>query len=213
MKNILISLAALLFLYMLSCKPGTSSNDSIASDSLTIAAGEKSFNINCSGCHNFRQDAIGPQLSGLTNDISADCIENFIKDPQQLISSKDAHAVQLHEKYKTTMPSFSWLKEDEMKSIIAFIHSHKENRRQEADKNDNAISNPIPGPIKLSGLIADLQLVTQIPASSDSGKAPLARITEMKIQPKQVICLSLTFVVNFTGCATISLSFIWIWQN
>jgi len=182
-NNILIILTALLFLCMLSCKPGASNNDSIASDSLTIAAGEKSFNINCSGCHNFRQDAIGPQLSGLTNDISADWIENFIKEPQQLINSKDAHAVQLHEKYKTIMPSFSYLKEDEIKNIIAFIHSHKENRRQEEDKNDNALSNPIPEPIKLSGLIADLQLVTQMPASSDSGKSPLARITKMGIQP------------------------------
>jgi hypothetical protein len=100
---------------MLSCKPGPSNNDSIATDSITIAAGEKSFNINCSGCHNFRQDAIGPQLSGLTNDISADWIENFIKDPEQLINSKDAHAVELHEKYKTTMPAFSWLKANEIK--------------------------------------------------------------------------------------------------
>ena len=88
-KNILIILTALLFLYMLSCKPGASNNDSIATDSLTIAAGEKSFNINCSGCHNFRQDAIGPQLSGLTSDISADWIENFIKNPERLINSKD----------------------------------------------------------------------------------------------------------------------------
>ena len=133
-NNILIILSALLFLYMLSCKPGASNNDSIATDSLTIAAGEKSFNINCSGCHNFRQDAIGPQLSGLTNVISADWIANFIKDPQQLINSKDAHAVQLHEKYKTMMPSFSWLKEDEIKNIVAFIHSHKENRRQEDER-------------------------------------------------------------------------------
>jgi hypothetical protein len=124
-----------------------------------------------------------PQLSGLTNDFPADWIQNFIKDPQQLINSRDAHAVQLHEKYKTMMPSFSWLKDDEIKSIIAFIHSHKENRRPEANKNDNAISNPIPDSIKLSGLIANLQLVMQIPASSDSGKSPLARITEMKIQP------------------------------
>jgi glucose/arabinose dehydrogenase/cytochrome c2 len=182
-NNKLIILTTLLFLYLVSCKPGASNNDSIASDSATIAAGEKSFNINCSGCHNFRQDAIGPQLSGLTNNISADWIENFIKDPQQLINSKDTHAVQLHEKYKTIMPSFSWLKEDETKNIIAFIHSHKENRRHEEDKNDNALSNPIPEPIKLSGLIAGLQLVTQIPASSDSGKSPLARITKMGIQP------------------------------
>src|ERR1044072_5142241 len=108
-NNILIGLTVLLCLYMFSCKPGVSDNNSIASDSITIAAGEKSFNINCSGCHNFRQDAIGPQLSGLTSDVSPEWIKNFIKDPQQLINSKDEHAVQLHEKYKTMMPSFSWL--------------------------------------------------------------------------------------------------------
>jgi len=104
--------------YLSSCKPGTSSNDSIATDSVSIAVGERSFNINCSGCHNFRQDAIGPQLSGVTNAVSAEWITNFVKDPQQLINSKDVHAVQLHDKYKTTMPSFSWLKEDEIKNII-----------------------------------------------------------------------------------------------
>jgi len=169
--------------YLSSCKPGTSSNDSIATDSVSIAVGERSFNINCSGCHNFRQDAIGPQLGGVTNDVSAEWITNFVKDPQQLINSKDVHALQLHDKYKTTMPSFSWLKEDEIKNIIAFIHSRKENRRQVVNENDNAISNPISEPIKLSDLLVGLKLVTQFPASSDSGKSPLARITEMKIQP------------------------------
>ena len=182
--RIFVSLIVLSLLFNLcSCKSGTSSNDSIATDSVTIAAGEKSFTINCSGCHNFRQDAIGPQLSGLTNDVSAEWIQRFVKDPQQLINSNDAHAVQLHEKYKTVMPSFSWLKEDEIKNLIAFIHSHKENRRQQVNEHDNALANPIPEPIKLSGLIADLQLITQIPASSDSGKSPLARITKMAIQP------------------------------
>src|SRR5689334_11479845 len=93
-KKFFVSLIVLsLLLYLLSCKSGTSSNDSIASDPVTIAAGEESFNINCSGCHNFRQDAIGPQLSGVTNDVSAEWIETFVRDPQQLINSKDAHAV------------------------------------------------------------------------------------------------------------------------
>ena len=183
-KRIFVSLIGLSLLFDLcSCKSGTSSNDSIATDSVTIAAGEKSFTINCSGCHNFRQDAIGPQLSGVTNNVSAEWIKSFVRDPQQLINSNDAHALQLHEKYKTVMPSFSWLKEDEIENLIAFIHSHKENRRQQVNENDNAVANPIPEPIKLSDLIAELQLVTQIPASSDSGKSPLARITKMAIQP------------------------------
>src|SRR5690242_5728815 len=101
-QRVFVSFIVLSFVfYFCSCRSGTSSNDAIASDSVTIAAGEKSFNINCSGCHNFRQDAIGPQLSGITNDVSAEWIERFVKDPQQLINSKDVHAVQLHEKYKT----------------------------------------------------------------------------------------------------------------
>jgi len=194
MQKIFVSLIILSFLYVCSCRSGTSSNDSIATDSVTIAAGEKSFNIHCSGCHNFRQDAIGPQLSGLTNDVSPEWIKNFIKDPQQLINAKDDHAVKLHEKYKTIMPSFSYLKDDEIKTIITLIHSHKE-ARHPANENDNALSNPIPEPIKLSGLVADLQVVTQFPASSDSGKAPLARITEMKIQPNT----NELFVVDLRG--------------
>jgi len=178
-----VSFIVLLLLFCLgACKSGGSSS-TISADSLSIAAGEKSFTINCSGCHNFRQDAIGPQLSGLTKDIPAGWIANFIKDPKQVIDAKDVHAVELREKYKTTMPSFSWLKEDEINNIIAFIHSHKENHRPVASENDNAVSNPIPDTIRLSALVADLRLVTQIPASSDSGKSPLARITEMKIQP------------------------------
>jgi len=184
-----------LLCYLNSCQPGASSNDAIATDSGSIAAGEKSFNINCSGCHNFRQDAIGPQLSSLTKDVSPEWIKNFIRDPQLLINSRDEHALQLHDKYKTVMPSFAWLKQDEIKNIIAFIHSYKENRAKKEHPNDNALSNPIPEPIKLSDVTAGLQLVTQFPASSDSGKTPLARITEMKVQPNT----NDLFVVDLRG--------------
>ena len=97
-KGVFIILTAVLFLlYVNSCQSGTSStNDSIATDSATIAAGEQSFNLNCSGCHNFTQDAIGPQLSGLTTKVSANWIKSFIKDPQQIIHSEDEHARELY---------------------------------------------------------------------------------------------------------------------
>ena len=174
---------ALLF-YLSSCNSGTlSNNNSIAIDSATIAAGETSFNRNCSGCHNFRQDDIGPRLSGITTKVSVPWIENFIKDPQQIISSGDAHAQELYKKYKVVMPSFSTLSEDEVKSIVAFLHSHKEVHAQKEKEIGNALSNPIPETIKPSNLVADLQLITQVPASSDSGKLPLARITKLGYQP------------------------------
>src|SRR5438552_8949232 len=166
-KRVFIILTALLFLlYINSCKPGTSSNsNSIATDSATIAAGEQSCNLNCSGCHNFRQDGIGPRLSGLTNEVSADWIKHFIKDPQQIINSGDERAKELYKKYKAGMPAFNGLKDDEIYNIIAFIHTHKP--IQTTKENGNALSNPIPEPIQVSDLSIGLQLITQIPASSD----------------------------------------------
>src|SRR5215467_1002203 len=107
-KLILVSSTLILFfLNFSSCNSGSSSNDnSIATDSVTIAEGAAIFNQNCSGCHNFRQDAIGPQLSGITTKVSADWIDHFIKDPQKTISSGDKHANELFAKYKVVMPSF-----------------------------------------------------------------------------------------------------------
>jgi cytochrome c2 len=176
--------ALLFFLYLNSCKPGTSSNNnSIATDSATIAAGEQSFNLNCSGCHNFTQDGIGPQLSGVTNKVSFEFIKNFIRNPQQIINSEDERAKELYKKYKTGMPAFNGLKDDEINSIIAFMHTHKQISKKVTKEIGNALLNPIPEPIQVSNLTVGLQLLTQIPASSDSNKTPLARITKLDVQP------------------------------
>ena len=81
---LIISSAVLLLLYFNSCNSGTSLDDSsISKDSATIAAGEASFTQHCSSCHNFRQDGIGPQLGGLTTEVSADWIQHFIRDPKK----------------------------------------------------------------------------------------------------------------------------------
>lgn len=181
-RTIIVGLTAFLFLFFDSCSTGTSSNNNdIDIDPAAISAGEKMFDSNCSGCHNFRQDGIGPQLSGVTATMSVDWIRRFIRDPVQMVSSGDEHAQQLHKNYKATMPAFPGLKDSDINKIIAFIASHKKVVQQPEDKN--ALSNPIPDPIKLSGLTVSLKLVTQFPASSDSGKNPLARITSMGIQP------------------------------
>ena len=100
---LIISIAVLLLLYFSSCNSGTSlDNSAISTDSATIAAGEASFNQNCSGCHNFRQDGIGPQLGGLTTEVSADWIQHFIRDPKKMIESGDERARQLFKKYKSS---------------------------------------------------------------------------------------------------------------
>jgi len=181
-KFLLPAAAAFTFVITLSsCNTGAPGKNDIPTDSATIAAGGAVFNQNCSGCHNFKQDGIGPQLNGITKDIPAEWLAHFIKNSQQLISSGDQRATQAYIAYKkAVMPPFEALTDGQVNSIIAFINSHKDGR-QAGKKNDGGISNPYPTPIALSSLVVNLQPFTQFPATA--GKPPLARITKLGYQP------------------------------
>ena len=185
-KGKLLAVCAILMLACLFIGCGSDSaadENAISTDSLTIVKGEAVFEQHCSGCHSFRHDGIGPMLSGLTTEVSPDWINHFIKDPQQQISSGDKRANQLHERYKVVMPSFAGLKDDEVDAIIAYMHTQKTPRQQTA-KNDGELLDPIPDTIALSDLVVGLKPIAQIPASSDSGRLPLTRITKLDYQLK-----------------------------
>lgn len=176
-----IPAAVLFLLYCIACNTGTSTGtNAILTDSVTIAKGEATFNKHCAGCHNFRQDNIGPQLGGLTAKMPADWIRHFIKDPQQLISSGDERAKQLYKKYKVVMPSFASLTGDELNQVCAFINAHK---LPDKTTVHTGLANPIPDTIALSNIVVEVRQILQVPASSDSGKLPLARITKLSFQP------------------------------
>src|SRR6476661_7886524 len=178
-KEILIVSIAVL-LYFTCCNSGTSMDiGDIRTDSSSIAKGEASFNQYCTSCHNFRQGSIGPQLGGLTDSVSAGWIRHFIKNPKKIIESGDTRAQRLFKKYKVAMPSFDVFSDNEINSIIAFIHSNKATDQHIAKTGRTELSNPIPEPIRLSNLVVDLKLVTQMPASADNGKLPLTRITKL----------------------------------
>ena len=184
MKLLLSYLVWGMLIFFLSCKNGNSGDRNlISADSASIASGEKAFNQHCSGCHNFSQDGIGPQLSGITTKVSADWILHFIKNPQQVISSGGERGRQLFKKYKTLMPSFSTLKETDLNAIIAFLNVHRTSVRSSEKEMGNAIANPIPERIPLSNLVIHLRLLTQFPPSVDSGKHPAARITKLDFEP------------------------------
>lgn len=178
------SLAALLLVFFFSHCDADSADESISipTDSVTIARGDSLFNQVCSGCHNFRVDGIGPQLAGLTADVSPKWIHDFIKNPQQLISSGDARAVQLYKQYKVVMPSFQTLKENDVNAIIAFINTRKNVKKKK--KKGNEVLNPIIDTIADSKLVLNLQMVKQIPVSNTKGKGPQTRINKVGFQPK-----------------------------
>lgn len=177
-------LPLLYFLYACNSNSETTvDNSSISKDPSVIAAGGVLFSNNCSGCHNFRWDGIGPQLTGVTTKLSADWLLRFIKNPQQIISSGDAHGVELSKKFKGVMPSFASLKDDEINAIISFLQTHKDTVQRVVKNNGKEITNPIPDSIKLSNLVIGLKLVTQFPATSNNGQLPLTRITKLDFQP------------------------------
>jgi glucose/arabinose dehydrogenase len=182
-----------LLLSLHSCK--SSDKNSISSDPAIIAKGENLFTQNCSGCHGFEQDGIGPQLSGITGEAPVEWVHRFIKDPKNIIGSGDERAQTLYKKYNTIMPSFSFLKDDEVDAIIAFLNTHKSNEKKPSIADSTALKNPIPDSIKFSGLAINLKLVTQFPPSSDSGKLPLTKITAIDNQPKN----NTLFVLDLRG--------------
>jgi mono/diheme cytochrome c family protein len=161
-----------------SCSPGKT-NDPIASDSSSIARGQVLFHTNCSGCHNFKQDGIGPSLAGITEMDSINRLRQFIRSPKTLIESGDERAKKLLLKYHTIMPSFSSLNDDQTNQLIAFLHTQKGRKKEKEDPN--AIKNPFPEKIAASGIQADLDFITQIPPNSD--KEPLTRISKMDWVP------------------------------
>jgi mono/diheme cytochrome c family protein len=174
---LLIGYTAVLILS--SCGPGAKPG-SILTDSLSIAQGELSFNQNCSGCHNFKRDGIGPDLSGITTVDSILWLRQFIRSPKKMTESGDEHAKNLQARYHTLMPSFENLNDQQIDHLIAFLNTQKIHKKEKPDPL--AIQDPVPEKIPASGLQADLQLITQIPPTSN--KEPLTRVCKMDwIQP------------------------------
>lgn len=168
--------------YLSSCKSNTSSYaDIISTDSATVESGHRSFENKCAGCHNFNQDGIGPQLAGVTSERPVAWLKSFINNPQKIIGSGDSTAQKLFKQYKAIMPSFGYLPEEEINALLAYIHIQKKRQRKPVAVDTNDVKDPIPDSIITSGLVVDVELVTQIPPSSD--QLPATRIIKLDYQP------------------------------
>ncbi|HEU0064876.1 MAG TPA: cytochrome c, partial [Flavisolibacter sp.] len=178
-----LKLPALIFIcvYFTSCTGKNSEAPTIAADSLTIAKGREIFNLNCGSCHNFRQDGIGPNLSGVADTTSIQWLKQFIRDPKSSIDKGDSSLNRLLKRYHTVMPSFTALKDDELNSIIAYLNIHKLKGKKLDRPDPLAIKDPIPEKIDSSDVRAGIQLVAQIPKSSN--EKPFARIEKLDVIP------------------------------
>ncbi len=172
---------AILSVVLLSCDSSKTAEigASIDTSEIAIQRGKLTFDQQCSSCHNFQQNSIGPNLSGLTYTVETEWIRKFIKNPASLINGKDERAVKLYEKYHTFMPAFEQLGETTIENLISYIHTYTDLPKIE---EDNSLTDPIPAKVGLSNTFLDLKYVMQAPASSD--KPPLARINKMECNPQ-----------------------------
>ena len=166
-----------------SCGSADTNKEVIATDSASIASGETAFTQNCSSCHNFIQDGIGPQLSGLTEKVSAEWISNFIHDPKKTIDAGDERAKMLFDKYHTVMPSFATLGDEKLIDIIAFMNTVKVPPGK-PDYDSIYLKDPITEKIKMSDMVLDLEEVVQMPFSGDGKDGePRTRLAKLDVKP------------------------------
>lgn len=181
-------------LFATACNSNRSDYADIATDSATIATGQLAFSRDCSACHNFRQDGIGPQLGGITRTVSSDWIKDFIKDPKSLVESGDTRSNKLLTRFKTMMPGFGHYSDEELDQIVAYLHTRQgPEALSAAAVGLKEIKDPIPGPIAQSDLVVAVEYVTEIPASAAKGFK--TRITKLDYIPGT----SRLFIVDIRG--------------
>jgi glucose/arabinose dehydrogenase/mono/diheme cytochrome c family protein len=179
-KALLLLFISFAYVYFF-CSCGSGNNTKmIASDSASIARGEAAFTQNCSSCHNFIQDGIGPQLAGLTEKVPAEWISSFIHDPKKAIDAGDERAKMLFDKFHTVMPSFSMLGDDTLNDIIAYMNTIKVSPGK-PDYDTIYLKDPIVKKIEMSDLVINLEEVAQMPFSSD--KYPRTRLAKLDVKP------------------------------
>src|SRR5687768_2066620 len=186
-------LVAIILFGFTSCKQEKPGYGNIPSDSATIAKGREIFALNCSSCHNFRQNGIGPHLGGITDSVSSEWIRAFVKNPKAVVESGDERGQKLLARYKTMMPAFEHYSDDELTSIIAYLHTQHAPEAVPSDSGVAEITNPLPEPIQPSDLVVGVDFVSEIPRSSNEGFK--TRITKLDFIPGS----KRTFVVDIRG--------------
>ncbi len=189
MKPFLISVLFLLGLLVTGsllpgCNPRPDEQSAlmIPTDSATVAHGKELFVNNCSACHNFQQQAIGPALAGVTTEVEAPWLYHFIRNAPAMIDSGDARAVKLYEAYQQYMPPFTRLDSGAVLAIMGYLHTQQDTAPAiTAATLENVLTDPIPTKIKRSGLALVLEPVAQAPATRP--EPPVARINKMLMLP------------------------------
>lgn len=143
-------------------------------------AAEKLFIQNCSSCHNFKKNGIGPQLGGLAPIAKRSYIIGMIQNTSKMIDDKNPRTLALQKQYGTIMPEFSHLSEKEVNDLADYI------LEQAAPifvstKYGESVTERLEEKVEPSNLVVDIEHFGTIPATSTEN--PLTRISLLKTNP------------------------------
>lgn len=148
---------------------------------MEIQHGMQLFNLHCASCHNFSENGIGPNLSGVTSEVEKEWLIAFIKNPPELIEKGDPRAKELFAKYKQYMPPFAMLSDEDLEDILGFIHKFSEGEKRNKNNRPGGLINPVAEKIPSSGLSLQLEEYLTVPPSSEV--TPVSRINQMEPIP------------------------------
>lgn len=118
---LLVPAIAAVFLYACGGSNHTDNTAAVPSSDEQAAA---LFTAKCSMCHDFKQDKIGPALSGVVSRWNNDTarLKQFIRNSKAMISSGDPYAGELYKKWnQSEMPSFPGISDAEMEALIQYL--------------------------------------------------------------------------------------------
>jgi mono/diheme cytochrome c family protein len=109
----------LLFFVLLSA---SAQAQDIPSTPEAVKLGEALFKENCKTCHKVHEKFTGPALAGVDTRRPAKWIIDWVHNPAKMISSGDEYANKIYAEFnKSQMTPFTFLKDQEILSIIAYV--------------------------------------------------------------------------------------------
>lgn len=95
--------------------------------------GKELFNTNCAACHNMEKKMTGPALKDIAGKMGREWLEKWIPNSKKLIESGDAEAVRVYAEYnQAAMPSYEYLKKEELSSIIDYLEGYNKKKTEAA---------------------------------------------------------------------------------
>lgn len=174
----------MLLLVMVVVFVGCKEKSEYSTDPGVVAKGETVFKTYCMSCHDLKIDGIAPGLGEVTHSEDREWLVRFIKNPSEVIESGDKRAKTLYSQYRSYMPSFSFLSDDQINSVLSYIHSNSEGTNANSlAENNRAASVTLPkgDTIRNGNLTLLIEDFVTIPSSSEN--LPLARIANMRVAP------------------------------